>query len=127
MQKERQFRNIKELLRAVTRGLDQKTWNKWLGAVTFAINANVNRVTGLTSFYLMYRREPTIPVYTIVGLPQPEALEPQDFDRTRALAMARNLVIAQENYETYYRRAAATYTARSPIGEPPHLDKLVWA
>ena len=41
--------------------------------------------------------------------------------------MARNLVIAEENYETYYRRDAATYKARRPIGEPPHLDKLVWA
>ena len=36
-------------------------------------------------------------------------------------------MIAQDNYETYYRRAAATYKARSPIGEPLHLDKLVWA
>ena len=64
---------------------------------------------------------------SLVGLPQPEALEPEDFARTRTLAMARSLVIAEKNYETYYRRAAATYKARSLIGEPPHLDKLVWA
>ena len=51
---ERQFCTIKELLRAVTRGLYQKTWNRWLGPVTFAINANVNRVTGMTPFYFMY-------------------------------------------------------------------------
>ena len=111
----------------MTRRLDQKTWNKWLGAVNFATNANVNQVTGMTPFYLMYRREPSIPLHTIVGLPQPEALEPQDFARTCILAMARNLVIAQENYDTYYKRAAATYMARSPIEEPPHVDKLVWA
>ena len=98
-----------------------------MGAATFAINSHVNRVMGLTPFYLMYGREPTISLHTIVGLPQPEALEPQDFARTRALAMARNLVIAQENYDTCYRRAVSTYTARSPMGEPPHLDKLVWA
>ena len=55
------------------------------------------------------------------------ALEPENFARIRTLAMARSLVIAEENYETYYRRAAATYKARSPIGEPLHLDKLVWA
>ena len=65
-------------------------------------------------------------LHTIVGLPQPKALEPEDFARTRTLAIARSLVIAEENYETYYRRAAATYKARSPIGEPPLLDKLVW-
>ena len=74
----------------------------------------------------MYGRKPSIPLHTIVGLPQPKALEPEDFARTWTLAMARSLVIAKENYETYYRRAAATYKARSPIGEPPHLDKLVW-
>ena len=88
--------------------------------MTFAINTNVNRVTGMTPFYLMYGREPSIPLHTIVGLPQPEALEPEDFAKTRTLAMARSLVIAKENYETYYRRAAATYKAKSP-----HLDKLL--
>ena len=81
----------------------------------------------MTPFYLMYGRESSIPLHTIVGLPQPKAFGPEDFARTRTLAMARSLVIAKENYETYYRRAAATYKARSPIGEPPHLDKLVWA
>ena len=75
----------------------------------------------------MYGREPSIPLHTIVGLPQPKALEPEDYARTLTLAMVRSLVIAEKNYETYYRRAAATYKARSPIGEPPHLDKLVWA
>ena len=95
--------------------------------MTFVINAHANCVTGLTPFYLIYGREPTIPLHTIVQLPQLEALEPQDFIRTRALAMARSLIYAKENYDTYYRRAVATYMARSPIGEPPHLDKLVWA
>ena len=89
---EQQFCTIKELLYAVTRGLEQKTWKKWQGAVTFAINAYINRVTGLTPFYLMYGREPIIPLHTIVGLPQPEVLEPQDFVQTRALAMARSLI-----------------------------------
>ena len=76
---ERQFRTIKQLLRAVTRGMEQETWNQWLGAITFAINANINRTMGLTPFYLMFGREPKIPLHTIVGLPQPEVLEPQDF------------------------------------------------
>merc|ERR1712089_20261 len=57
-QVERQFRMIKQLLRAVTRGMGQDTWSQWLGAITFAINANINRTTGLTLFYLMFGREP---------------------------------------------------------------------
>ena len=84
---ERQFWTIKQLLRAATRGLAQETWTKWIGAVTFAINANVNRSTGFTPFYLMFGREPNIPLHTIVGLPVPEALEPQYFVRTGMLAM----------------------------------------
>ena len=77
---------------AVTRGLKQKTWNKWQGAVTFTINVYINRVTGLTPFYLMYGREPIIPLHTIVGLPHLEVLEPQDLVQTCALAMDRSLI-----------------------------------
>ena len=43
------------------------------------------------------------------------------------LAMARNLMQVRENYNAYYRQTAATYRAKSPIGDPPHLHKLVWA
>ena len=75
----------------------------------------------------MFGQEPNIPLHTIVGLPQLEALEPQDFVRTRMLEMARNLMQVRENYNTYYRQTAATYRAKSPIGDPPHLHKLVWA
>ena len=87
------------------------TWNGWLGAITFTINENVNRTTGLTPFYLIFGREPMIPLHTIVGLPQLEALEPQDF--TRVLAMARHLTFTEENYNVYYKRTAATYKAKS--------------
>ena len=102
----------------MTRGMEQETWNQWLGVIMFTINANINCTTGLTPFYLMFGRKPTIPLHTIVGLPQPEALEPQDFAQTRALAMARQLTFAQENYNTYYKWTAATYKAKSPIGTP---------
>ena len=85
-----QFRTIKQLLRAVTRGMAQEKWMQWIGAITFAINSNVSRTTGFTPFYLMFGREPNIPLHTIVGLPQPEALEPQDFVRTHMLAMTRD-------------------------------------
>ena len=85
----------------------------------FAINANINCTTCFTPFYLMFGREPTIPLHTIVGLPQPEALEPQDFARTCTLAIARQLTFAQENYNAYYKRTAATYKAKSLIGDPP--------
>merc|ERR1711867_173043 len=123
----RQFRTIKQLLRAATRGLAQETWTKWIGAITFAINANVNWTTGFTPFYLMFGREPNIPLHTIVGLPVPEALEPQDFVRTHMLAMARDMLRVRENHNVYYRRTAVTYRAKSPIGDLPHLPKLVWA
>ena len=95
--------------------------------ITFAIDANVNRTTGLTPFYLMFGREPMILLHKIVRLPQPEALEPQDFTWTRALAMTRYLMFAEENFNVYYKRKAATYKAKSLIGDPPHLHKLVWA
>ena len=36
-------------------------------------------------------------------------------------------MIAKENYDTYFRRAVATYKTTSLIGEPLRLDKLVWA
>ena len=124
---DRQFRTIKQLLRAVTRGTEQEKWNQWLGVITFAINANINRTMGLTPFYLMFRREPMIPLHTIVGLPQPEALEPQDFVRTCTLAMARQLTLVRENYNAYYRQTAVTYKAKSLTGDPPHLYKLVLA
>ena len=41
--------------------------------------------------------------------------------------MTRDLLRVRENYNVYYRRTASTYKAKSPIGEPPHLDKRVWA
>ena len=75
----------------------------------------------------MIGREPNIPLHTIVGLPQPEALEPQDYVRTRMLALTRDLLRVRENYNVYYRHTASTYKAKSPIGEPPHLNKRVWA
>ena len=53
---ERQFRTIKQLLRAVTRGVAQEKWTQWIGTITFAINSNVNRTTGFTPFYLMFGR-----------------------------------------------------------------------
>ena len=105
----------------------QEKWTKWIGAITFAINANVNRTTGFTPFYLMFGREPNIPLHTIVRLPQPEALEPQDFVRTHMLAMTRDLLWVRENYYVYYRHTVATYKAKSPIGDLPHLNKSVWA
>ena len=43
------------------------------------------------------------------------------------LAMIRHLMQVRENYNTYYRRTAATYRAKSPIGDLLHLHKLVWA
>ena len=107
--------------------MGQGMWNQWLGVITFTINANINHTTDLTPFYLMLGREPMIPLYTIVGLPQPEALEPQDYAWTRALAMARHLTFTEENYNVYYKRTEATYKAKSPIGDPQHLHKLVWA
>ena len=111
---ERPFRTIKQLLRAVTRGVNQENWTKWIGAITFAINANVNRTTGFTPFYLMFGREPNIPLHTIVGLPQLEVFEPQDFMRTCMLAMTRDLQRVRENYNVYYRCTASTYKAKSP-------------
>ena len=111
----------------MTRGLNEEKWPRWIGAITFAINANVNRTMGFTPFYLIIRHEPSIPLHTIVGLPQPEALEPQDFVKTHMLAMTRDLLRVNENYNAYYRCTASTYKAKSPIGEPPHLNKRVWA
>ena len=69
------------------RGLEQTIWSQWLGVVMFAIHANVNCTTGFTPFFLMFGREPTIPLHTIVGLPQPEELELQDFVQTQTLAI----------------------------------------
>ena len=92
-----------------------------------AINASINHTMGLTQLYLMFGREQTIPLHTIVGVPQPEALEPQAFAWTCALAMARQLIFAQENYNVYYKWTAATYKAKSPIGDPLYLNKIVWA
>ena len=43
------------------------------------------------------------------------------------LAMTRDMLRVRDNYNVYYRRTAATYKAKSPIGKPPHLHKLVWA
>ena len=100
--------------------MNHENWKKWIGAITFAINANINRTTGFTPFYLMFGCDLSIPLHTIVGLPQPEALELQDFVRTRMLAMTRYLLQVKENYNAYYRRTASTYKAKSLIGEPPH-------
>ena len=43
------------------------------------------------------------------------------------LAMTRDLLRVRDNYNVYYRRTVATYKAKSPIGDPPHLNKRVWA
>ena len=36
-------------------------------------------------------------------------------------------MFAQENYSAYYKRTAAPYKAKSLIGGPPHLNKLLRA
>ena len=51
---ERQFQTIKQLLRAVTRGMKQEKWNQWLRVIMLGINANINHTTGLTPFYLIF-------------------------------------------------------------------------
>ena len=81
--------------------MEQEKWTQWVGAIPFAINSSINHTTGFTPFYLMFGREPNIPLHTIVGLPQPEALEPQDYVRTHMLAMARKLMQVRENYNAY--------------------------
>ena len=87
----------------------QEKWTQWIGAITFAINSNIDRTTGFTPLYLMFGREPNIPLHTIVGLSQLETLEPQDFVRTHMLAMTRDLLRVRDNYNVYYRRMAVTY------------------
>ena len=49
------------------------------------------------------------------------------FAQKHALDMARQWMFAQENYNVYYKWTADTYEAKGPIGDPPHLNKLVWA
>ena len=87
----------------MTRGLEHTVKRERLGVVKFSISAKMNHITGFTPFSLMFGREPTIPLHGIVGLPQPEKLEAQDFVRMRALAMARQLTFIQENYNAYYK------------------------
>ena len=61
--------------------MEPATGNQQLGTVALGIDANIKCTTRLTPFYLMFGREPAIPPCTIVGLPQPEALEPQDLHK----------------------------------------------
>ena len=48
---ERSFGTIKRLLRAVTRGLNQKAWSNWLAPVTFSVNITVSRTTGISPYH----------------------------------------------------------------------------
>merc|ERR1712082_101438 len=43
------------------------------------------------------------------------------------LAISRDFLRGRDNYNVYYRCTATTYKAKSLIGEPPHLNKRVWA
>ena len=91
----------------------------------FSINSNVNWVTGTTLFFLMFGQEPHVPLYTVVGLPQPELLEPHDFIKTRTIAIYRQLSAVRESYQAYFNQTSQTNKAKNPIGELPYEGKLV--
>lgn len=68
---ERWFGTIKRLAQAVTRGLNQSSWDKWLPSITFSTNITINQMTGLTLYFMMYNREARVPLTALVGHPEP--------------------------------------------------------
>ena len=125
-QTERSFGTIKRLLRAVTRGMNQKAWSNWLAPVTFSLNITVSRTTGIYPYQLIHRRDPPLPLTALVGLPDKEPLDPAAYMLTLSTTLGRLLTTARQNYQVYLRRTESTYKANPPAGLESPLGKLVW-
>ena len=63
---------------------EKKEWSKHLSKLAFAYNSMVNKSTGYSPFYLMYGRDPRLPVDWVFGI---------DLDETS--------VKGQRSYEQY--------------------------
>ena len=76
---ERSFRTIKQLLRAVTRGLNQTAWTNWLTPVMFSLNITLYRTTWIFPYQLVHGRDPPFPLTALVRLPAKEPLDPAEY------------------------------------------------
>ena len=123
---ERSFGTIKRLLRAVTRGLNQRAWTNWLAPITFSVNITVSRTTGISPYQLVHGRDPPIPLTALVGLPDKEPLDPAEYMLTLSTTMGRLMTTARQKYQIYLRRTESTYKANPAAGLESPLGKLVW-
>ena len=84
---ERSFGTIKQLLRAVTRGLNQTAWTNWLTPMVFSLNITVSRTTGISPYQLVHGLDPPVPLTALVGLPDKEPLDPAEYMLTLSTTM----------------------------------------
>ena len=56
-------KTFKSMVRKLVSSHDGTTWADWVGEILFAMNSLVTRPHGFTPFRLVYKAEPTFPIY----------------------------------------------------------------
>ena len=62
--------------------------------------------------FLMSGREPHLPAYTMVDIPQLEVSKPQDANRNKMIACYRKLLVVRGKCKVYFNRRANSYRLR---------------
>ena len=93
----------------------QKDWDKHLPMILFAYQVAPNATTGDSQFYLLYGREPCLPLDTSLLLPdsnvsssvaEPSLQDIHNLEESRKIVSA-NTQLAQQRMEERYDKTAA--------------------
>ena len=100
-------------------------WEDALFKVCFAYNMSVHTTTGFSQFYLMYGREPRLPVDIVYGTPTPEYLSVASYAHKTSKLL-------QEAYDQVRQCLSAGHEQQKQIydkrvhGEPFKEGDTVW-
>lgn len=100
---ERIHKNLREILRALV-GENQRSWDKYIPAITLDFKSAKSRATNYSPFFLMFGRSPSIELDIIEDNPNPEVPEDQFVaDTLERMTKAFNVVEQQIKKNLDYR------------------------
>eukprot|EP00795_Rhopilema_esculentum_P008405 gene8405-biopygen9466 len=126
---------------------NQKDWDKHIPMVLFAYRVSPNATTGESPFYLLYGREPRLPIDAALILPDSKLSSSvaklraeivQNLENAQSIIKS-NTQLAQQKMKAYYDLKATPYSIRSklspvhfklrtldnrPVSVPVHANRL---